>query len=187
MWRALAKRSFWQPSWPPSGCTAVKVSTFSGEVAQMLDPRPGGLYLDATFGTGSHSQAVLARCPEARLIAADRDPLAVDIASSLAEEHNESVMTVTRVRFSELTTALAPLGLHCLDGLTADLGVSTLQAGEVDNKRGLDLTKDGPLDLRYEADQPSTPTAADILRHAEDVHLQKIFRFIASLNAMLTV
>jgi len=104
-----------------------RMSTFSNEVADMLNPQPDRLYLDATFGTGGHTEAVLTRCPQAKLIVADRDPTAVSSATAAAEDHTESTVTPLRARFSELATVLAPLGLHCLDGLTADLGVSSLQ------------------------------------------------------------
>jgi len=154
---------------------ARNVSVFAAQVAEALKPRPGGLYLDATFGDGHHTESILAECPQATVMAADRDALSVNLASALAEEQ-ENVLPL-RARFSQLPSLLAEHGLHCLDGLTADLGVSEVQTRQKENHRGLDSTRDGRLDLRMEPESwTETASAANVLRHISDMQLEKIFK-----------
>lgn len=114
------------------------------EVIAMLLTRNDGLYVDATFGRGGHSLALLDRLgPEARLIGIDQDPEAVAIGQQL--ERADARFRIVASRFDCLDRVVAEEGRQ-LDGLLMDLGVSSPQLD--DAQRGFSFLRDGPLDMR---------------------------------------
>ena len=141
------------------------------EVLALAPAGPAPWILDATFGRGGHSRALLARLgPEARLFALDRDPEALAAARALAAE--DPRVTVVPSPFGALAEALAPhLQGRGLDGVLMDLGVSSPQLD--DPARGFSFRNDGPLDMRMSGEGRS---AAEVLAQSEEGELAHIFK-----------
>jgi 16S rRNA (cytosine1402-N4)-methyltransferase len=132
------------------------------EALDALAVRPGGVYLDATFGAGGHTRAIVAR--GGRVLAFDRDP-DVALDAGLAAS-----VTLVRRNFQELANALDELGRANVDGALFDLGVSSMQFDRPE--RGFSLARDGPLDMRMNgADGPS---AYDLLARSSETELADI-------------
>ena len=132
--------------------------------------RRDGVYVDATFGRGGHSRAILERLgPAGRLIALDRDPQAV----AAAGEIHDPRFSITHAPFSELAQVLdAQLGRHGgaqVQGVLADLGVSSPQLE--DPARGFSFRADGPLDMRM--DPTRGVSAADWLATATEQQIRE--------------
>jgi len=123
------------------------------EVVRAIAPRPGGVYVDATLGAGGHTVALLEAAPGARIIAFDRDPIAVEAASDLLTPVADRV-TVVRAEFSRVREVLDSLGVERADGLVADLGVSSPQIDSAD--RGMSFQREGPIDMRMDPESPET-------------------------------
>lgn len=115
-----------------------------------LAPRAGGLYVDATFGRGGHSAALLAEIgPAGRLHAFDLDPEAVAHARARAPFAEHAGFTIHHAGFDEMGERLAAAGLAGqVDGVLMDLGVSSPQLD--DPARGFSFLRDGPLDMRMD-------------------------------------
>ncbi len=129
------------------------------EVVELMQVQPSGTYIDATFGRGGHSRAILERLgPQGRLFVFDRDPQAIACALELARE--DTRVTVSHAAFS----AIASCGAREVDGVLFDLGISSPQVD--DATRGFSFRQDGPLDMRM--DPRSSPSAADWLASAEE-------------------
>ncbi len=127
----------------------------------MLAPaleRPGAIVVDCTLGLGGHSEALLARFPEARLIALDRDKEALRLSGERLAPYAERADLVHAV-YDELPDVLDRLGLPKADGVLFDLGVSSMQLDEAD--RGFAYAQDAPLDMRM--DQTTGISAAEVL------------------------
>ena len=131
------------------------------EAVDALAIKPDGIYVDGTFGRGGHSRQILSRLGEGgRLLAIDRDPLAIAEAQTIKDPRFEIIPGA----FSGLADYLAERGLTGkIDGLLLDLGVSSPQLD--DAERGFSFQKDGPLDMRM--DPTSGVSAAQWLAHAE--------------------
>jgi 16S rRNA (cytosine1402-N4)-methyltransferase len=115
------------------------------EAVDALAIRPDGVYVDATFGRGGHSRAILARLgPSGRLIALDRDPQAVAAADGIRDPR----FCIAHAPFSELAPVLDRAGVGQVQGVIADLGVSSPQLE--DPARGFSFRADGPLDMRMD-------------------------------------
>ena len=130
------------------------------EAMAALDPRPGGLYVDGTFGAGGYSRALLDR--GARVIALDRDPSAVRAGEALAASSGGRLELV-EARFGDLDEVAKRLGVDAVDGVVLDIGVSSMQLDEA--ARGFSLRFDAPLDMRMGS---SGRSAADILRDEDE-------------------
>jgi 16S rRNA (cytosine1402-N4)-methyltransferase len=142
------------------------VTVMRDEVVRELAVRSGGVYLDMTAGGGGHSEAILAANEEARLFAFDRDPAALAAAAGRLEPFGERARVV-RGRFSDLERNLASLGVGQVDGLIADLGVSSPQLDDAD--RGMSFRKEGPLDMRM--DPTSGETARELIERVSQEEL----------------
>ncbi len=131
------------------------------EAVDALAIKPDGIYVDGTFGRGGHSRLILSRLGEGgRLLAIDRDPLAIAEAQTIKDPRFEIIPGA----FSGLADYLAERGLTGkVDGLLLDLGVSSPQLD--DAERGFSFQKDGPLDMRM--DPTSGVSAAEWLAYAE--------------------
>ena len=148
------------------------VPVLLGPVLEGLDIRKDGVYVDATFGRGGHSRAILERLDTAgRLIAIDRDPQA--IASAPAALTDDRRFLLVRSDFAELATCMEERGLTgSVDGLLFDLGVSSPQLDEA--HRGFSFTHDGPLDMRMDPD--AGISAADWLQSVAEVELRRVLK-----------
>ncbi|MCE4537457.1 16S rRNA (cytosine(1402)-N(4))-methyltransferase RsmH [Pelomonas sp. P7] len=131
--------------------------------------RPDGVYVDGTFGRGGHSRALLARlAPQGRLIGIDRDPEAVAAAMAIADPR----FSIVHAGFAEMAERLGALGVHQVDGVLLDLGVSSPQ---IDNpERGFSFRFDGPLDMRM--DTTRGESAADFLARADEREIAQVIR-----------
>jgi 16S rRNA (cytosine1402-N4)-methyltransferase len=126
----------------------VHESVLLEETLDALAPRSGGLYCDATLGGGGHSEAILERsAPDGRLIGVDRDPLALAAARERLAAHGDRV-TFVHGSFGTLPALLDELGVGRVDGLLADVGVSSPQLD--DPSRGFSFRQSGPLDMRMD-------------------------------------
>ena len=131
-------------------------------VVRWLAPRSGGRYLDATFGRGGHTEAILEADPGALVLGLDKDPEAAPAAAALAAR--ESRFRFRAADFSELGAALDEVGWDRVDGILLDLGLSSPQLETPE--RGFALRRDGPLDMRY--DPGSGETAAELLDRLDE-------------------
>jgi len=129
------------------------VSVMPGEVVEALDPSRGGVFVDATAGGAGHSAALLAASSELRLIACDRDPLAVRTAQSRLAQFGERAQCV-HASFDQIPERLAALGITKIDGILADLGLSSQQLADAD--RGMSFRSSGPLDMRMDPTRGET-------------------------------
>ncbi|MGD9639309.1 MAG: 16S rRNA (cytosine(1402)-N(4))-methyltransferase RsmH [Alphaproteobacteria bacterium] len=120
------------------------ISVMLPEVLEALNPKDGGIYVDATFGAGGYSKAILDKA-DCKVIALDRDPTAIAGASELLEQYGEK-LTLVNAKFSEVEEVVASYGYEKIDGIVFDIGVSSMQ---IDNaERGFSFSKKGPLDMR---------------------------------------
>lgn len=127
------------------------ITVLLDEAVDALDIKPGGVYVDGTFGRGGHSRAVLARLgPHGRLIAFDRDPAAIAAGRALGDDR----LTLVHSAFSALDEALDELGVAQVDGVLLDLGVSSPQLD--DAARGMSFRFDAPLDMRMDTSRGQT-------------------------------
>lgn len=121
------------------------------EALESLNIRPAGVYIDATFGRGGHSRAILQKLnEEGRLIAFDQDPEAVAYAEQVFAD--EPRFTIEHCNFNQVADVVARYGLtKKIDGVLMDLGVSSPQLD--DAGRGFSFLRSGPLDMRMDTTQ----------------------------------
>jgi len=130
-----------------------------GEVVRFLNPSADGVYVDATVGGGGYTEAILrASAPRGRVLALDRDPVAIRRAGKRLRAHGERLRTV-HGSFADLRAHIEEDGLEAVNGIVADLGLSSDQLGNPD--RGFAFSLDGPLDMRFDPTQG--PTASDLV------------------------
>ena len=134
---------------------------------ELLAIRPDGIYVDATFGAGGHSRAILERLSSGRLVALDADPSAIARAADLPD----SRLTFVSANFRDLAGVLDRCGIAAVDGVLFDLGVSSMQFD--DAQRGFSLGKSAPLDMRMNPQEG--PSAYDVLANASEGELADIF------------
>jgi 16S rRNA (cytosine1402-N4)-methyltransferase len=137
-------------------------------VVEALAPHEGGIYLDVTVGAGGHSEALL-RAGAGRLIGTDRDSVALELAGVRLAPFGERV-SLHRSRFSWLDQQLDELGVDRVDGLVADLGVSSMQLD--DAGRGMSFRAEGPLDMRM--DGGDGETALELIERLSDDDLTEV-------------
>jgi 16S rRNA (cytosine1402-N4)-methyltransferase len=140
------------------------------EVLSFLAVNPEGVYVDATLGTGGHAAAVLQRLTSGRLIGLDKDPMALEIAQERLRQYQPRYHLV-RSTYANLTETLAGLDQEPVNGILADLGVSSLQLDAPE--RGFSFQQAGPLDMRMDTEGPRT--AADWVNHAPERELAELF------------
>ena len=148
--------------------TAPHAPVLLAEVIEALAPAPGELIIDATFGAGGYSRALLQRGAE--VIGLDRDPTVAPHAAALAADFPDRFRLV-RTPFSGLAEAFADSGQPRLDGAVFDIGVSSMQLDQAE--RGFSFLRDGPLDRRMSGEGPS---AADIVNGWDHGPLAHIFK-----------
>src|SRR3954471_5360557 len=140
-------------------------------LAPALEERPGAVVVDCTLGLGGHSEALLERFPEARLVALDRDKEALRLSGERLAPYGERAGLVHAV-YDELPEVLERLGVPRVQGVLFDLGVSSMQLDEAE--RGFAYAQDAPLDMRM--NQTSGISAAEILNTYPPGDLVRILR-----------
>jgi 16S rRNA (cytosine1402-N4)-methyltransferase len=136
------------------------------EALRFLAPAAGGTYIDATFGAGSYTRAILHA--GASVIAIDRDPRAIAEGDALKREASGR-LTLVEARFSDLDEIAKSCGHARVDGVVLDVGVSSMQLDEPE--RGFSFRLDGPLDMRMGS---GGPTAADVVNGMERGALARV-------------
>jgi 16S rRNA (cytosine1402-N4)-methyltransferase len=152
---------------PAAGGPVRHIPVLRDEIIAALSVCEGGLYLDATFGAGGYTRAILA-VPNTRVLALDRDPTAIAAGYALVDEANGR-LTLSQERFSNLAAAAQDLGFSDFDGIVLDIGLSSMQIDEP--RRGFSFRFDGPLDMRMEC---SGPSAADLVNTLDETALADI-------------
>lgn len=149
-----------------------------------------GIYVDATFGRGGHSRLLLSHlADDARLIVFDKDPTAISVAHALASE--DPRVTVIHDSFATVTDSLVSLGIDKVDGLMADLGISSPQID--DGARGFSFMRNGAVDMRMDTSRGQSvgewlehvdaDTLADVLyEFGEERHSRRIARAIKGMD-----
>jgi 16S rRNA (cytosine1402-N4)-methyltransferase len=139
------------------------------EAIDALAIRADGAYVDATFGRGGHSRLILDRLgSHGRLVAFDKDPQAVEVATRISDARFSAV----HASFAELAGVLERLGLEGVDGVLLDLGVSSPQLD--DAARGFSFRRSGPLDMRMDTSRGQT--AAQWLETASEAEIREVIR-----------
>lgn len=139
------------------------------ETLEYLAPRRG-LVVDCTLGLGGHAEAILDAAESVRLLGLDRDPQALALAARRLERYGDRV-ELAEASFDRLAEELAARDVERVEGILADLGVSSLQLDTAE--RGFSFRFEAPLDMRMGR---SGPTAADIVNRSSEEDLERIFR-----------
>ena len=141
---------------------APHIPVLLDEVIAALDPQPGDVVIDATFGAGGYTRALLER--GATVHAFDRDPDAIAAGEAWPETKVDPPRLVLHPhRFSEMAEVMTAAGVARIDGIVMDIGVSSMQLDQA--HRGFAFSSDGPLDMRMSQDGES---AADFLNTADE-------------------
>jgi 16S rRNA (cytosine1402-N4)-methyltransferase len=140
------------------------------EMVETLKPRDNGVYVDGTFGAGGYSRAIL-KAANCRVYALDRDPNTKRFAEKIEAEFYDRFVWILG-NFSNMCTFLSAQGVQKVDGVVLDLGISSMQIDEPE--RGFSFKKDGPLDMRMQADGQN---AADVVNYASEEELADILYY----------
>jgi len=147
---------------------APHIPVLLAEVIEALDPRPGDVIIDATFGAGGYTRAILDK--GAIVHAFDRDPDAIAAGRRWPETSEQPPRLVLHQRrFSEMVAALGEAGLERVDGVVMDIGVSSMQLDQA--QRGFAFSSDGPLDMTMEQ---GGGTAADFVNTASEASIADV-------------
>jgi 16S rRNA (cytosine1402-N4)-methyltransferase len=147
--------------------TARHIPVLLSEVVESLSPRDGEVFIDATFGAGGYTGALL-KAADCRVIAIDRDPSAIAGAQKLCAEF-PGRLTISEGPFSALDAIAEEQGFSRVDGVVLDIGVSSMQLDEPE--RGFSFQADGPLDMRM---SQQGPTAADVVNGLGEEELANV-------------
>ena len=140
------------------------------ETVDMINIKKGGIYVDATFGGGGHSRYMLSKEDDMSLYVFDQDIYAIDNGRN--NFANDNRIHFVNTNFVNVKSALQDMGIYEIDGIIADLGVSSYQLDTA--KRGFSYMKDAPLDMRM--DTGSSLTARDIVNTYSRDELKRIIR-----------
>ena len=140
------------------------------EMLENLSPKKGEVYLDATFGAGGYSRAILEKA-DCKLYAVDRDESAKNFAAILEKDFPKN-FTFLRGKFSESAELLAEKNVSQLDGMVLDIGVSSMQFD--DKERGFSFDSDARLDMRM--DQQNELTAFEVVNEFSEGELAQIIK-----------
>ncbi|MFM8736302.1 MAG: 16S rRNA (cytosine(1402)-N(4))-methyltransferase RsmH [Betaproteobacteria bacterium] len=157
----------------PAALPARHVTVLLEEAVQALAVQPSGVYVDGTFGRGGHSRRILqALGPQGRLVAFDKDPDALAAAAQAGTRVADPRISICHASFAQMRGCLADLGIHAVNGILLDLGVSSPQIDTP--QRGFSFRFDAPLDMRM--DTTRGPTAADFLASADERRIAQVIR-----------
>ncbi|MBQ2752407.1 MAG: 16S rRNA (cytosine(1402)-N(4))-methyltransferase RsmH [Oscillospiraceae bacterium] len=145
------------------------VSVLLNETIESLDIKPDGIYIDGTAGGAGHSREIAKRLTTGRLIAVDKDPDAIAVATERLKPY--SCATVVRNDFRNIKAIADELGIEKVDGILLDLGVSSHQLDEA--QRGFSYHSDAPLDMRMSQQGMS---ARDVVNGYSEKDIARILR-----------
>jgi len=146
---------------PQSGESNPHQPVLYQEVLRALNPFSPGRYIDATVGAGGHAWGILDACaPSGELLGLDVDPVALDLAKERLSGFGKRVI-LKQSSYIFLLDQMQSLGWQSVDGVLLDLGVSSMQLDRAE--KGFSFRVEGPLDMRFNPDQPVT--AADLVNH----------------------
>jgi 16S rRNA (cytosine1402-N4)-methyltransferase len=165
----MASRGGGQPT--ADGGLARHIPVLGGPALDFLKVRAGGVYIDATFGAGGYTRAILDAAP-CQVIGIDRDQRAIAAGFDLVTAA-QGRLTLVEDRFSHLDEVARACGHAAVDGVVLDIGVSSMQLDEAG--RGFSFRFDGPLDMRMGAEGPS---AADVVALASERDLARIIAIL---------
>jgi 16S rRNA (cytosine1402-N4)-methyltransferase len=166
------KRPFWRKRVRRSTASGAHRPVLLAEVLAALDPKPGQVVVDCTLGFAGHSVELMKRvAPDGLLIALDLDPGNIEPGRQKLEATG-GLFSLHHVNFAGLANVLAAEGVTQVDGLLADLGMSSMQVD--DRGRGFSFMRDGPLDMRM--DPTRGRTAAELLNTLSAEELAACFR-----------
>ena len=151
----------------------VHATVMKSEVTEALAPR-AGIYVDATVGGGGHSEAILEAHGESRIVALDRDQIALEAARLRLERFGDRV-TFVKTPFGRIAEALDALGIEQVAGICADLGVSSPQLD--DAARGMSFRREGPIDMRMDPSEGEETALELIERLSDDQLADVIFQY----------
>lgn len=151
--------------------TKYHKSVLIREVLEYLDPKSKGVYVDATFGGGGHTKAILDANPNCTVIAFDWDKVALDKNGEPLKEIYGDRLKLVWGNFAQVSFLLKRIGVNKVDGMLADFGTSQFQIKE---KAGFSFKNDAPLDMRMSTAHQKI-TAADVLNTSSADQLRKIF------------
>lgn len=140
------------------------------EVIEYMAPKAGGVYVDATFGGGGHTRALLEAQPQCKVIACDWDKAAIELNGPLLERDFPGRIEFIWSNFTRLEHHLKKMGINQVDGILADFGTSQYQIKE---KAGFSFATDTPLDMRMSPGH-QTLLACDIVNNYSEKELLKI-------------
>ena len=146
-------------------------SVLRTETIELLKPQTGGIFVDATLGMGGHAEKILAAAENTRLIGIDQDSEAIEIAARRLEKFGGRA-AIFHANFSDLKRVLKEAEVEEVDGILADLGVSSLQFDSAE--RGFSFRFDAPLDMRMNAEDDATPTAAELLATLSEFEIARL-------------
>jgi 16S rRNA (cytosine1402-N4)-methyltransferase len=150
-----------------AGGPALHIPVLGRPALEFLKVSDGGVTIDATFGAGGYTRAILAAA-NCKVIGIDRDPSAIALGQELVQAANGR-LTLIEDRFSNLDSVAREAGYEAVDGVVLDLGVSSMQLDRAE--RGFSFRLDGPLDMRMGGHGPS---AADVVAGASERDLANI-------------
>ncbi|MBO5910435.1 MAG: 16S rRNA (cytosine(1402)-N(4))-methyltransferase RsmH [Clostridia bacterium] len=145
------------------------ISVLKNESITGLNIKPDGIYVDCTLGGGGHSLEIAKRLTTGRLICFDKDEDAIAYAKTVLAEHLNKI-TIIHNNFKNIKQCLYELGIKKVDGILADLGVSSYQLDTAE--RGFSYRYDARLDMRM--DKSNGMSAYDVINAYSDKDLQKI-------------
>ncbi len=153
-----------------SSTATVHVPVMLSSVLELVQPKAGDVYADATFGGGGYTQALL-ETGASRVLAVDRDARAIERGQSLCQQYPDQ-LTLVESNNNNIGEVCHAHGFSSFNGIVADLGLSSDQLN--DAERGFSYQNDGPLDMRM---QDHGPTAAEVLNRRSEPELADIFYY----------
>jgi 16S rRNA (cytosine1402-N4)-methyltransferase len=148
--------------------SAPHIPVLLEEALAALDPQPGDVIIDATFGAGGYTRRLLDA--GATVHAFDRDPDAIEAGQKWPETAEQPPRLILHPRrFSEMLAAMSEAGVASVDGVVMDIGVSSMQLDQAE--RGFAFAAEGPLDMRMSREGP---TAADFLNDADEAEIADV-------------
>lgn len=154
-----------------AGGPAGHIPVLLSEAMEALSPRDGGVYVDGTFGAGGYARAIL-EAADCIVLAIDRDPDAVASGAGLKEQFSRRLM-LAQGNFGDMEAIAHAEGIDAADGITLDLGVSSMQLDQ--GGRGFSFQADGPLDMRM---SQSGVSAADVVNTFKEADLAQVIALL---------